>query len=107
MVGSAGGMLLGGFVASRALRPDFVAAAGMVISACVMLSVAAGAIAGAGLPVALAAAGIAGGLTYPSPDLIVRAATPPGPPGRAYGFLYPGLAVPSSPTPLLYRLPTA
>src|SRR6266850_738107 len=42
MVGSAGGMLLGGFVASRTSRPDFVAAAGMVVSACVMLSVAAG-----------------------------------------------------------------
>jgi MFS family permease len=47
MVGSAGGMLLGGFVASRTSRPDFVAAAGMVISACVMLSVAGGAIPGA------------------------------------------------------------
>src|SRR2546426_7239279 len=48
MVGSAGGMLLGGFVASRASRPDFVAAAGVVISACGMLSVAAGALPGAG-----------------------------------------------------------
>src|SRR5207302_11332377 len=52
MVGSAGGMLLGGFVASRASRPDFVAAAGMVISACAMLSVPAGAIAPAALPLA-------------------------------------------------------
>ncbi len=102
MVGSAGGMLLGGFVASRTSRPDFVAAAGMVISACVMLSVAAGAIPGAALPVALAAAGIAVGLTYPSRDLIVRAATPPGATGRVYGFVYSGLDVGSFATPVFY-----
>src|SRR2546422_327329 len=64
MVGSAGGMLLGGFVASRTSRPDFVAAVGMVISACVTLSVAAGAIPGAALPAALAAAGLAVGLAF-------------------------------------------
>ncbi|HXL76273.1 MAG TPA: MFS transporter, partial [Burkholderiales bacterium] len=102
MVGSAGGMLLGGFVASRAPRPDFVAAAGMVISACVMLSVAAGALPGAALPAALAAAGIAVGLTYPSRDLIVRAATPPGATGRVYGFVYSGLDVGSFATPVFY-----
>ncbi len=102
MVGSAGGMLLGGFVASRASRPDFVAAAGMVISACVMLSVAAGTIAGAALPLALAGAGIAVGLTYPSRDLIVRAATPPGATGRVYGFVYSGLDVGSFATPVFY-----
>jgi len=102
MVGSAGGMLLGGFVASRTSRPDFVAAVGMVISACVTLSVAAGAIPGAALPAALAAAGIAVGLTYPSRDLIVRAATPPGATGRVYGFVYSGLDVGSFATPVFY-----
>jgi MFS transporter, FSR family, fosmidomycin resistance protein len=102
MVGSGGGMLLGGLIAARASRPDFVAAAGMVISACVMLSVAAGAIPGAALPVALAAAGIAVGLTYPSRDLIVRAATPPGATGRVYGFVYSGLDVGSFATPVFY-----
>ncbi|HXM81580.1 MAG TPA: MFS transporter [Burkholderiales bacterium] len=102
MVGSAGGMLLGGFVVSRASHPNFVAAAGMVISACVMLSVAAGAVAGSALPVALALAGIAVGLTYPSRDLIVRAATPPGATGRVYGFVYSGLDVGSFATPVFY-----
>jgi MFS family permease len=102
MIGSGGGMLLGGFIASRASRPDFVAAAGMVISACVMLSVAAGAIPGVALPVALALAGIAVGLTYPSRDLIVRAATPPGATGRVYGFVYSGLDVGSFATPVFY-----
>ena len=102
MVGSAGGMLLGGFVVSRTSRPDFVAAAGMVISACAMLSVAAGAIAPAALPLALAGAGTAVGLTYPSRDLIVRGATPPGATGRVYGFVYAGLDVGSFATPVFY-----
>jgi MFS family permease len=102
MVGSGGGMLLGGFITSRTSRPDFVAAAGMVISACVMLSVAAGGVAGAGLAVALGLAGIAVGLTYPSRDLLVRAATPPGATGRVYGFVYSGLDVGSFATPVFY-----
>src|SRR5207302_917498 len=74
----------------------------MVISACVTLSVAAGAIPGGALPAALAAAGIAVGLTYPSRDLIVRAATPPGATGRVYGFVYSGLDVGSFATPVFY-----
>src|SRR2546422_9995362 len=66
MVGSAGGMLLGGFVASRASRPDFVAAVGMVISACGTLSGAAGGDPGARRAAAVAARGHRGGPALPA-----------------------------------------
>lgn len=102
MVGSACGMLAGGFVAARASRLYLVPAAGLSVSACVMLSVAAGAVPGAALPAALALAGIAVGLTYPSRDLIVRAASPAGATGRVYGFVYAGLDVGSFATPVFY-----
>jgi len=42
------------------------------------------------------------GLTYPSRDLIVRAATPAGATGRVYGFVYSGLDVGSFATPVFY-----
>jgi MFS family permease len=102
MVGSACGMLAGGFVAARASRLYLVPAAGLSVSACVMLSVAAGAVPGAALPAALALAGVAVGLTYPSRDLIVRAASPAGATGRVYGFVYAGLDVGSFATPVFY-----
>jgi FSR family fosmidomycin resistance protein-like MFS transporter len=102
MVGSACGMLAGGFVAARASRLYLVPAVGLSVSACVMLSVAAGAVPGAALPAALGLAGVAVGLTYPSRDLIVRAASPAGATGRVYGFVYAGLDVGSFATPVFY-----
>jgi MFS family permease len=46
--------------------------------------------------------GFFAGVTYPSRDLIVRAATPPGAAGRVYGFVYSGLDVGSLATPVFY-----
>jgi MFS family permease len=102
MIGSGCGMLGGGFIASRAARLALIPAAGLTISAGVMLLVAAGAIPGPALPAAFALAGVAVGLTYPSRDLIVRAAAPSGATGRVYGFVYAGLDVGSFATPVLY-----
>jgi MFS family permease len=50
----------------------------------------------------MAAAGFAAGLTNPSRDLIVRAATPPGSMGSVYGFVYSGLDVGSMVTPVIF-----
>lgn len=102
MVGSAIGMLAGGFVAARTSRIDLVPAAGLSVSACIMLALAAGAVPALALPAAFAASGFAVGLTYPSRDLLVRAATPPGATGRVYGFVYAGLDVGSFATPVFY-----
>lgn len=102
MAGSACGALAGGFVTAWARRPNLVAAAALTVSACVVLSVATSAVPGALLPFALALSGFAVGFTYPSRDLIVRAATPPGAAGRVYGFVYAGLDVGSLSVPMLY-----
>jgi MFS transporter, FSR family, fosmidomycin resistance protein len=104
MLGNVGGMLAGGFVASRTARHDLVAGAGLLCSALVMLAVAAGAMPGAALPLALAAAGVAAGIMYPSRDMIVRGATPPGAAGRVYGFVYSGLDFGVVATPVFYGM---
>ena len=102
MVGSALGMLAGGFLTARTSRIDLVPAAGLSASACIMLALAAGLVPPLALPVAFASSGFAVGLTYPSRDLLVRAATPPGATGRVYGFVYAGLDVGSFATPVFY-----
>lgn len=102
MIGSGCGMLGGGFVAARSPRLTLVPAAGLTASACVMLLVAMGAVPAPALPAAFALSGVAVGLTYPSRDLIVRAASPAGATGRVYGFVYAGLDVGSFATPVLY-----
>jgi FSR family fosmidomycin resistance protein-like MFS transporter len=101
ILGSAAGMLVGGFLVARVHRHDMVAAAGFAMGSLNALLIATGTIPGGMLPVVLALSGLAVGLTYPSRDLIVRAATPPGATGRVYGFVYSGLDVGSLATPVL------
>lgn len=101
ILGSAAGMLLGGFVTTRVTRHDLVAASGFSIASFNALMIALGLIPGMALPVVLAVSGLAVGVTYPSRDLIVRAATPPGATGRVFGFVYSGLDLGSLATPVL------
>jgi MFS family permease len=102
MVGSGCGMLAGGFLTARTSRIDLVPAAGLFVSACIMLALAAGVVPALALPAAFALSGFSVGLTYPSRDLLVRSATPPGATGRVYGFVYAGLDVGSFATPVFY-----
>ncbi|HET7670209.1 MAG TPA: MFS transporter [Burkholderiales bacterium] len=101
ILGSAAGMLAGGFVAARFSRHDLVAASGFGVASFNALLIALGLIPGVALPVVLAISGMAVGVTYASRDLIVRAATPPGATGRVFGFVYSGLDLGSLATPVL------
>ena len=102
LVSAALGILAGGFVASRTTRHDYVAAAGMAVSALAILAVAMNLVPGAALAAALAVSGFASGVVAPSRDLIVRASTPPGAAGRVFGFVYSGLDVGAFATPVFY-----
>jgi FSR family fosmidomycin resistance protein-like MFS transporter len=102
MIGSAGGIFFGGFIAARIARHDLVAASGLALGAFWIFLIASNAVAGAALPGILALAGFSVGATGPSRDLIVRASTPPGATGKVYGFVYSGLDVGSLSTPVFY-----
>ncbi|OGA71098.1 MAG: hypothetical protein A3G81_13005 [Betaproteobacteria bacterium RIFCSPLOWO2_12_FULL_65_14] len=104
MLANAVGMVAGGVLAARFGRHELVAGTGLSCAALIILAIAAGAVSGAALPVALGAAGLAAGFTYPSRDLIVRAATPPGAAGRVYGFVYSGLDIGVLATPMFYGM---
>jgi MFS transporter, FSR family, fosmidomycin resistance protein len=102
MVGSAGGIFAGGFIATRASRHALVAATGLACGALFFLILALGVLPGAALPACFALAGFSLGATGPSRDLIVRSATPPGATGRVYGFVYSGLDFGSLTTPAFF-----
>ena len=102
MVGSAAGMLAGGFFADSMKRHDLVASGGLLVAAALTVPIATQAVSPALLLPLLALAGFAGGATNPSRDMIVRNATPPGASGKVFGFVYSGLDVGSLVGPPLF-----
>lgn len=102
LIGSAVGVVFGGWIADRAPRHDVVAALGLLAAGVLTAIIATGGIpAGLVLPV-MALTGFAGGLTGPSRDMIVRGATPPGASGRVFGFVYSGLDIGSMIAPPVF-----
>jgi MFS family permease len=93
MLASAGGNVLGGFLAARNSRHDHIIAGSFVLAAAMSALLATG-----GVPVWLVAApiaamGFAAGIAGPSRDLLVRAAAPRHATGRVYGVVYSGLDI--------------
>jgi MFS family permease len=101
LLASACGIFLGGIVADRTDRRDRVAVGGTAAATALMLLIASGVVGWAGALVAMAAAGFFMGATAPSRDLIIRAATPKGATGKAFGFVYSGLDMGSTVIPVL------
>lgn len=102
VVGSAAGVLVGGFFADRVRHHDRVAAIGLLVASALTVPIALGSVpVGLLLPL-LALAGFAGGTTNPSRDMIVRNATPPGASGKVFGFVYSGLDVGSFTAPPVF-----
>ncbi|MDP3242922.1 MAG: MFS transporter, partial [Reyranella sp.] len=102
IAGSAAGILVGGYFADRVRRHDLVAAFGLLAAACLTVPIATQTVPPTLLPVLLALAGAAGGITNPSRDMIVRNATPPGASGKVFGFVYSGLDIGSFVAPPLF-----
>jgi MFS transporter, FSR family, fosmidomycin resistance protein len=93
VVGSAMGVLVGGFFADRVRHHDRVAAIGLLVASALTVPIALQSVSTGLLLPLLALAGFAGGITNPSRDMIVRGATPPGASGKVFGFVYSGLDV--------------
>ena len=102
VVGSACGMLAGGYIADRFHQHERVAAIGLLTAAAFTVPVATQAVSAWLLPAVLFVAGFAGGTTGPSRDMIVRGITPPGASGKVFGFVYSGLDIGSFMAPLIF-----
>ena len=102
MVSSAGGMVLGGFLATDPTRCEKIVAAGFSIAAVLALVVAFAPVPPLAVPVLFALMGVASGIAGPSRDLIVKRAAPPNATGRVYGVVYSGLDIGQAFAPLVF-----
>ncbi len=104
MVCSAGGMVVGGFLAADPERCERIIAMGVGVAALVALTIGFAPVPALAVPVLFGAMGFAAGLAGPSRDLIVKRATPEGSSGRVYGIVYSGLDTGQAIAPLLFGL---
>ncbi|HEX2545095.1 MAG TPA: MFS transporter [Ramlibacter sp.] len=104
MVCSAGGTVLGGFLASDPERCEKVVAAGFGVGALIAATLGFATVPSAAVPVLFGAMGFAGGLAGPSRDMLVKRSTPENASGRVYGVVYSGLDVGQAVAPLVFGL---
>jgi FSR family fosmidomycin resistance protein-like MFS transporter len=102
MVGSAAGMVGGGFLATDPARCERIVGIGFGIAAALALSIALGQLPPLAVPVLFGAMGVAAGIAGPSRDLLVKRSTPEGATGRVYGVVYSGLDIGQALTPLAF-----
>ena len=102
MVASAGGMVLGGFLAADPSRCERIVGVGFGLAACVAVALALMQVPGVLVPVLFGAMGFCAGIAGPSRDLLVKRSTPEGSTGRVYGIVYSGLDIGQALSPLLF-----
>jgi MFS transporter, FSR family, fosmidomycin resistance protein len=102
MVCSAGGMVLGGFLASDPARCERIVAVGFGMAAVVALAIGLAPVPALAVPVLFGVMGFASGIAGPSRDLLVKKTTPENATGRVYGVVYSGLDIGQALSPLVF-----
>ena len=102
MVCSAGGMVLGGFLAADPERSERVVAVGFGFAALVALAIGFTPVPALAVPALFGAMGFAIGIAGPSRDLLVKRSSPENATGRVYGVVYSGLDIGQALAPLLF-----
>jgi MFS transporter, FSR family, fosmidomycin resistance protein len=98
------GILAGGLLAGRTSNHAIVAAFGLAGGGVVTALVGLFDFPSAVLVLLMAVSGFCVGATYPSRDMLVRAATPPGAFGRVFGFVSTGFNIGASVAPIVYGM---
>ena len=101
MVGSASGMVLGGFLAADPERAERIVGVGFGVAACVALVIALTPLPPLAVPVLFGVMGFVSGMAGPSRDLLVKRSTPDNSTGRVYGVVYAGLDIGQAVVPLV------
>ncbi|MDX6013988.1 MFS transporter [Cupriavidus sp. KK10] len=102
MLCSAGGMIVGGFAASRTSNHDRLIAVSFTVSGLMAVLVGLDLVPALLVPVLMGVIGFGAGTAGPSRDLLVRAAAPAGATGRVYGVVYSGLDIGLACGPLFF-----
>ena len=103
-MGGAGGMLLGGYLATKLKVPE------RIITICFTVNIVMGLLLATGLVpveliiIAFIVIGLGLGIAAPSRDLMIRSATPSGSSGRVYGIVYSGIDLGAALSPLIFGI---
>ncbi len=102
MLASAGGMVLGGFLAANPERCERIVGVAFGVAASIALWVGLGTFPGWMVPVLFGGMGFFAGIAGPSRDLLVKRSTPENATGRVYGVVYSGLDIGQAFAPLVF-----
>jgi MFS family permease len=103
-LGSAGGVLFGGYLAAKLKAPERIVSTCLSITIAMSLLLASGLISAAVIPFIFCALGFGYGVVAPSRDLLVKAVTPKGVAGRVYGIVYSGIDLGAAVGPFIFGL---
>jgi len=103
-LGSAGGMILGGYIASKLASPERTVVICLMIGALMSIVIGTEIASAVLIPSLFVIIGIGLGVAAPSRDLMIRSATPQGASGRVYGIVYSGIDHGASVGPLAFGI---
>ena len=103
-MGGAGGMLLGGYLASKLKVPERIITICFTVNIVMGLLLATGWVPNHFIILAFIVIGLGLGIAAPSRDLMIRSATPSGSSGRVYGIVYSGIDLGAAMSPLIFGI---
>ena len=103
-LGSAGGVLFGGYLAAKLQAPERIVSTCLSVTVIMCLLLATGFISLELIPIIFFALGFGYGVVAPSRDLLVKKATPQGVAGRVYGIVYSGIDLGAAVGPFIFGL---
>ncbi len=104
LIGTSGGILVGGLFVDRLRRPELMAGAGFIGGAVFVVVIGSVPLPYALVCTAMVAAGFCAGIVQPARDLLVRRVTPEGSAGKVFGFVSTGIGVGGAIMPLVFGL---
>ena len=101
-LGSAGGVLLGGYLAAKLKAPEKIVSACLTVTVLTCLLLATGLMPIDAIPALFFVIGLGYGIVGPSRDLLVKSATPQGVAGSVYGIVYSGIDLGAAVGPFIF-----
>ncbi len=101
-LGSAGGVLFGGFLAAKLQAPERIVSTCLSMTIAMCLLLATGLMSLAFIPAIFFLIGFGYGVVAPSRDLLVKKVTPQGVAGRVYGIVYSGIDLGAAIGPFIF-----
>jgi FSR family fosmidomycin resistance protein-like MFS transporter len=101
-LGSAGGVLFGGYLAAKLKVPERIVSSCLSITILMCVLLATGLLSTSIIPFIFFALGFGYGVVAPSRDLLVKAVTPKGVSGRVYGIVYSGIDLGAAVGPFIF-----